>query len=208
MHSIPETLTCKEGWIRVLGIDPGTTGLGITIIDVNTLKEEKFKLVYVSTIFGNKVNYSLPTQFDDTSHTGVESRGYGLARSFKKLGELYSPHTVICEDNYLGASPDTFKQLIKSVMLLREFCNKLDIHMSYVLPNIAKEIAGANFRGSTKEDVISGIQEYKWLDSTGFDLSVLDEHSADSVAITLYRVEEIAKHYKVFPYGEQLRKQK
>lgn len=192
-----------EDTIRILGIDPGTTSMGVTIIDVNIFKIEKFKLRYVNTIFGDKVNYAVPEQFDDHDVTGVEARCYGLARSFKQLSELYLPDVVICEDNYLGASPDTFKQLIKCVNLLREFANKLDLHMSYVLPNLAKEIVGANFRGSTKEDVMHGIQSYAWLDSTGFDLSVLDDHSADSVAITLYRCEQLAKQYKVFDDGDR-----
>ncbi|UYE93517.1 RuvC-like Holliday junction resolvase [Shewanella phage FishSpeaker] len=201
MLTIPTNLITPEGWIRVLGIDPSTSNMGITMIDVNMFKEEKFKLVYVNTIYGDKVNYAIPDQFNDEDHTGVEARCYGLARAFKQLAELYSPDVVTCEDNFLGASADTFKQLIKCVNLLREYANKLDLHMSFVLPNLAKDIVGANFRGTQKEDVIRGIQTYPWLNSEGFDLTVLDEHSADSVAIALYRCEQIAKHYKVFHYG-------
>lgn len=203
MLTVPFRLTKLDGWIRVLGIDPSTSNMGVTIIDVNVTTSEKFKLVYCNTIFGDKVNYSIPDQFDDSEQTGVEARCYGLARSFKALAELYIPDTVICEDNFLGMSADTFKQLIKCVTLLREYSNKLDLHMSYVLPNLAKGIVNANFRGTTKEDVMRGIQSYSWLDSSGFDLSVLDEHSADSVAITLYQCEQIAKHYKVAQYGEE-----
>lgn len=202
MFTIPCNLIKQDGWVRVLGIDPSTNNMGISIIDVNVFQIEKFKLCYVNTIFGDKVNYDIPDQFNDEDHTGVEARCYGLARAFKQLLELYLPDVVLCEDNYLGISADTFKQLIKCVNLLREYANKLDLHMSYVLPNLAKDTVGANFRGTTKEDVMHGIQTYPWLDSTGFDLSVLDEHSADSLAITLYRCEQIAKQYKVFHYGD------
>lgn len=202
MLTIPNNLIKEEGWVRILGIDPSTSNMGISIVDVNVFQMEKFRLRYVNTIFGDKVNYLIPDQFNDEDHTGVEARCYGLARAFKQLAELYSPDVVICEDNYLGVSADTFKQLIKCVNLLREYANKLDLHMSYVLPNLAKEIVNANFRGTTKEDVIRGIQSYVWLDSTGFDLSVLDEHSADSLAITLYRCEQVAKQYKVFQDGD------
>ena len=190
-----------ENTVRVMSIDPSTTNMGVTVIDVNVREKKPFSLRYANTIFGDKVCYAIPTQYDDLSGTGVLARSYGLARAFGQLITIFGPDTAICEDNYLGASPDTYKRLIQAVALLREIANsvELPIHMSYVLPNLAKEIVGANFRGTTKDDVIKGIQEYPYLDCGDYDLSKLDEHSADSVAIGLYRCERIAKDYGVFP---------
>lgn len=179
-------------------MDPSTNCLGLTIFDINVKKPEPFKLVYANTIFGSKVNYDIPSQHDDSSFTGVEARVYGLARATGKLINLYEPESVICEDSFLGASADTFKQAIKAYGMFRQVCNEHNLHLSLVLPNIAKEIVGANFRGTTKEDVMQGIQDYKHLDSGDIDLSLLDEHSADSVAIGLYRCEVIAKDYGVY----------
>lgn len=193
---IPRT----EEWIRTIGTDPSTNRMGAAVIDVNIKERVPFVLRYVNTIHGDKVIHSIPNQFNDLADTGVLARSYGLSRALRELIELYEPDSGICEDNFLGMSALTFKQLIQAVSLYREAANnrKFYIHMSYVLPNLAKAIVGANFRGTTKDDVIKGIQSYDWLDTTGFDLSLIDEHSADALAITLYRCEQIAMNFGVF----------
>lgn len=202
MSTVPQNAIAfrMEGFVRVIGTDPSTTNMGVAVIDINVKKKEKFKLLYVNTIFGKEVLYDIPMQFNDMADTSVLARSYGLSRALRELIELYEPDTAICEDNFLGISAGTFKQLIQAVSLYREAANgkKMPVHFSYVLPNLAKAIVGANFKGTKKEDVMEGIQKYDWLDAGGWDLSNLDEHSADSLAITLYRAEQIAMDFGVF----------
>lgn len=191
--------------IRVFGEDPSTSCMGVFVVDVNIKKPEPFKLLYVNTIFGDKGLYDIPVQFDDTAGTGVMARSYAMMRSTNILVQIFEPDTAICEDNFLGMSPLTFKQLIQVVALQREAFTNNDVHLSMVLPRIAKQIVNADFPGSTKQDVLIGLMDYPWLDTGDIDLSLIDEHSADSGAITLYRCEQIAKHYGVYP-DEQLSK--
>lgn len=194
--SVPE----KDPYaIRVMGIDPSTQNMGVFVIDVDTKVCRPFKLVYANTIYGEKTLFDIPLQFDDQLETGVLARSYGLARALGTLVDIYEPDTGICEDNFLGASAKTFKQLIQFVSLVRETFNKHNVHLSYVLPNLAKDIVGANFRGTQKEDVHDGLIAYNWLDAGEIDLTVLDEHSVDAGAVTLFRCEQIANQYKVFP---------
>lgn len=185
--------------VRVLAIDPSTSCMGVSVMDVNVVRPEKFKLLYMNTIFGDKLLYDIPAQFDDRAGTGVTARSYGMARSLNVLLQIFEPDTGICEDNFLGMSPLTFKQLIQVVSLLRETFVTNDVHLSYVLPRLAKAVVGADFPGSKKEDVHKGVMDYTWLDCGEVDLTVVDEHSADSGAINLYRCEQIAKHYGVYP---------
>lgn len=200
--------------VRVIGIDPSTTNMGVCIIDVDLTVKTPYKLVYVNTIKGDKVLYDIPIQYDDTTATSVLARSYCLSRALGELLDFYTTEFVlhddgemevrqrhltgIIEDNFLGAAVLTFKQLVQFVSLAQNAYISRGIHVSSVLPNPAKDIVGANFKGSQKEDVHKGVMAYEHLDSTGFDLTVLDEHSADSVAVTLYRCEMIAKHYGVF----------
>lgn len=186
-------------WFRVMGIDPSTTNMGVAVIDVNIKNPALFKLVYANTIYGEKVCYDIPDQFDDLAATRVLARSYGLHRSLKGLVEILEPDTGICEDNFMGASPLTFKQLIQCVALIRQSFTDNEVHLSYVLPNPAKDVVGANFKGTTKDDVKAGLLKYGFLDSGEIDLSVLDEHSVDAVAVTLYRCEQLAKDYEVWP---------
>lgn len=189
-----------QEFIRVLSIDPSTTNMGVCIIDIPLLVKSKLKLVYVNTIFGEQVKYDIPTQFNDTVNgTGVLARSYGMSRALKDILNIYEPDVVICEDNFLGPSPGTFKQLIQAVSLLREACNTADkpYHLSYVLPMFAKATVGAAFKGTTKEDVKKGVIAYENLDHGDIDLETLDEHSADACAIGLYQCEMIYEDLQV-----------
>lgn len=181
--------------------------MGVTVMDVNITKPEPFKLLYMNTIFGDKALYDIPKQFDDRAGTSVAARSYAMMRSLDTLIQIFEPDTGICEDNFLGMSPLTFKQLIQVVSMLCQACSKNHLHLSYVLPRLAKQVVGADFPGSKKEDVHIGVMDYKWMDHGEINVSLADEHSADSGAITLYRCEQIARHYGVFP-DEHERKRK
>lgn len=185
--------------IRVLSIDPSTSCMGVSVFDVNVKVKEPFKLLYMNTIFGDKLLYDIPVQYDDLANTGVTARSFGMSRSMSTLIQIFEPDTGICEDNYLGPNPLTFKQLIQAVGMLREAFTMNEVHLSFVLPRLAKAVVKADFSGSKKEDVHKGVMEYKWLDAGEIDLTLADEHSADSVAIGLYRCEQIARHHGVHP---------
>ncbi len=183
--------------IRVESIDPSTTHMGICIIDVNIVKPTPFKLIYANSIHGDKVNYQIPAPYDDN---GVQARIYGLARAYRSTLDIFNPDIVICEDNFLGPDPSTFKRLIETVGLLREQTSQygLGLFMTLVLPRLAKEIVGANFKGTKKEDVLKGVLDYHHLDLNGIDITGLDDHTIDAIAINLYQCELLAKEYKVF----------
>lgn len=188
--------------VRVMGIDPSTTNMGVFVVDVDLETMRPFKLVYANTIYGEKVLYDIPEQFDDTADTSVSARSYCLARALSELIEILVPDVGICEDNFLGMSALTFKQLIQFVSQVREAFNKNGIHLSYVLPNLAKDIVGANFRGTTKDDVKKGLLAYPHLEVPDhYNLEHCDEHTVDAGAVVLYRAETLAKHYGVYHAG-------
>ena len=207
---MPEDLTVPH-LVRVIGIDPSTTNMGVCIIDVDITQRTPFKLVYLNTIKGENVLYDIPVQFDDTNGTSVLARTFGLARALGEIIDIFVTHwcdklkksfkmfvTGIIEDNFLGMSALTFKQLIQFVAMCQQSFITREIHVSSVLPNLAKAVVGANFKGTKKEDVHNGVMNYEHLDSGDIDLSVIDEHSADATAVTLYRCEILAKSYGVF----------
>ena len=188
-----------EGVCRVISLDGSTSNTGVWITDVNIVKPEPFKLVYANTIYGDKVNYDIPVQFDDTASTGLMARCYGVTRSLGILLDIYDVDTGISEDNFLGMSALTFKQLVQLNCLFRDLFFQRKVHLSYVLPNLAKAIVGVTGRGKTKDDVADGVKAYPWIDPGEFDLEAMDEHSIDAGAVGLYRCESIALNYGVFP---------
>ena len=184
---------------RVMGIDPSTRNMGVTVIDVDLFVSRPFELMYGNTIYGDKCLYDIPAQFDDQEETGVAARSFGLARSLGFLIGLYQPDWIICEDNYLQVNPGTFKQLIQFVSLVTEQCRLHRKYVSYVLPNLAKGIVGANFKGTQKEDVRAGLLKYNWLNPGKVELALLDEHSVDAGVVGLWGAEQLAKRYGVYP---------
>lgn len=191
--------------IRLVSVDPSTTNMGIAVIDVNIVEEEKFKLVHVGTIFGDKVDYHDKPNYDERP---AMKRSYGLAKAYKDILEIFEPNVAIVEDNFLGRSADTYKQLITAVCLLRQATKEYDprMYLMNILPNIAKAVVDANFKGTQKEDVLHGLEKYPHLDFNGFDLSLLDDHSTDAIAIGLWLSELIAKDYRVFGSWKKIAK--
>jgi len=187
---------------RVISTDQSTSCTGVSVFDVNLVRPEPFKLLYMNTIFGDKLLYDIPVQFDDLGSTKVMARSWAMARSLNMLIQVFEPDMGIGEDNFLGASPETFKNLIKLTEILRGPFVENDVHLSLVLPRLAKAVVGADFKGSEKKDVHIGLMKYPYLDANGIDLSIVDEHSADSGAIGLWRCEKLARDHGVF-IGDQ-----
>lgn len=183
----------EDGWIRSIAIDPSTSRMGMSVIDVNLAETALFKLQWVETIHGDKMEHFESTNYDDDG--AVQSRIHGLSKSYRQILDFFNPTIVACEDNFLGASPDTFKRLIEAVSLLRIETEDYGhgLYMVNIPPRVAKETVGANFRGTQKEDVTKGIKAYPNIDLNGHDLDVLDEHSIDAIAINLTICERVAK---------------
>lgn len=182
-------------------MDQSTSCMGVSVFDVNLVKPAPFDLRYMNTIHGDKLLYDIPAQFDDLASTKVLARSYGMARSLNMLIQVFEPDMGIGEDNFLGMSALTFKQLIQLTEILRKPFVENGVHLSLVLPRLAKAVVNADFKGSTKEDVRIGLVNYKHMNTNGIDLSIVDEHSSDSGAIGLWRCEKIARDHGVFPDG-------
>lgn len=187
----------KENKVRILSIDPSTSFMGVSILDVDAITPNNFGLLYCRTIQGENVNhYPKENNNDD----GVLARINGLCRALQELIEIYEPDEVICEDNYQGRNVSTFKTLVTVMSMLKQATIEKKLYFDTVYPNIAKDVVGANFRGTTKEDVMKGVMEFKYLDviNKNIDLSKLDEHSADSVAIGLYKCIKVSKYFNTY----------
>lgn len=181
--------------LRLISIDPSTSHMGVCVIDVNIKEDKPFDLVYVNTIHGDRVNFGVPYAFDDNGK--AQSRIFGLVRAYKELISIYEPNFSICEDNFLGLDPSAYKRLIEVVSHLKMASyTHANLSMFFVLPNLAKAIVGANFRGTKKEDVAKGILGYPDLNLGEYDINALDDHSTDAIVIGLYLAEKVAEEYR------------
>ncbi|UOX39580.1 putative crossover junction endodeoxyribonuclease [Aeromonas phage ZPAH34] len=168
--------------IKIMGIDPGTRSLGLAALEVSIHKKGPFKLIYADTILGDYNTYGVRA---DGEHQVFAK---GLTRAYSHVFDLIEPNVVGCEDNFLGLNPASFKRLIEVVSYFNIYTttNKKDTPFKLILPRLGKQIVGADFRGSEKEDVKKGLSKCSFLDLNGFDLDLLSEHAHDAILMSLY----------------------
>lgn len=177
--------------IKIMGIDPGTSWLGVALLQVNTKKKEPFKLLFVDSYRGDLTDFNIR---EDTPH---QTKAKGLLRSYEYLLEHLEPDIISCEDNFLELSPSSFKRLIEVVTMMSYHTVKElpEVPFHLALPRLTKQIIDVDFRGSTKEDVKEGLKNYHFLDLNGFDLDSLTEHANDAILLALYEAVQLYKSY-------------
>lgn len=181
---------------RVVSIDPGTETMGVSLLELDpiTLKQS---FVEAFTMRGSVLNYYWGNVLHDGD--GRDSRLIALEQQLVSYFQYAQPHMVVYEDNYLGASPQSFKALIEACMCIKHAIWKFNPYLaSYTIkPNQAKSIVNAiPRRGMSQEErkelVRQGLMRYQPLQVPPHILAALDEHSVDSVAIGAYALQEIA----------------
>lgn len=168
--------------LKFLGIDPGITNLGVGALELDCYEKKPFKLLYADTLMGDHNDFGV--REDNPSQTKAK----GLTRAYGHVFDMVDPDIVVCEDNFLGLNPSSFKRLIEVVSYFNIYTvtNKKDTPFKLVLPRLAKHVVGADFKGSTKDDVTIGLKKCPFLDLNGFDLDKLTEHANDAILLALY----------------------
>ena len=168
--------------VRILGIDPGITNLGVAALEVDCYEKKPFKLTYADTLQGEHNEFGV--RVDNPSQT----RAKGLTRAYGHVFDMVDPTMVACEDNFLGVNPASFKRLIEVVSYFNIYTvtNKKDTPFKLILPRLAKQIVGVDFRGTTKDDVTAGLKKCQFLDLNGVNIDLLTEHANDAILLALY----------------------
>lgn len=176
---------------RVMGIDPGTTTLGISVIEWGFV-ERSF---LVQTAFTVKVLDTAPAWQSTAEYHG--NRYARLRQLHAQVGMAlrdYQPHAVCCEAPFKGRFVQSFAALTECVSVIRTAVYEHNPHlpMEMVDPNTAKLAAGAQLKrgGDQKQIVVDALaqrRDIRW----GVDMASLDEHSIDSVAVGLHYLQSI-----------------
>lgn len=181
---------------RVVSIDPGTETMGVSLLELDPITLQQ-SFVEAFTMRGSVLNYYWGNVLHDGD--GRDSRLIALEQQLVSYFQYAQPHMVVYEDNYLGASPQSFKALIEACMCIKHAIWKFNPYLaSYTIkPNQAKSIVNAiPRRGMSQEErkelVRQGLMRYRPLQVPPHILAALDEHAVDSVAIGAYALQEIA----------------
>lgn len=182
--------------LRVVSIDPGTETMGVSLLGLDPITLNQ-SFMEAFTMRGSVVNY----YWGNVLYDGFarDSRLLALEDQLVNYFQRVQPHVVVYEDNYLGASPQSFKALIEACMCIKHAIWRYNPYLeSYaVKPNQAKSTVNAiPKRGmdqhTRKELVRQGLMAYPILRVPPEILMCLDEHSVDSVAIGAYALQELS----------------
>lgn len=196
--------------MKILGIDPGITHLGAAVIELDIENKNPFQLLYADSYRGELNDFDLRPDVPN------QTKAKGLLRSFEYLVNRFEPDVIIVEDNFLGggrfglsSNPASFKRLIEVVTMMSFLVHreKPGIPFHTVLPRLAKQIVGADFSGSTKDDVTIGLKQYDFLHLNQINLDNLTEHANDAILIALYECVQIYQSLQWLDKNANVRKE-
>lgn len=170
---------------RVVTIDPGTDTLGIsvgefesgcdvlTILDCYTIKTERLVRRHYEHI--------------RTSHGDRYAKLVALRNAVLDYFMAWKPDFVCCEGSYLGSHASAYASGVEIQSVIRDALFKYNPQavLNVIDPARVKKSIGAKGNNGDKGLVRTQLMSRKVLDSK-VDLSMLDEHSLDSIAISCY----------------------
>lgn len=180
---------------RIVSIDPGTETMGVALTGIHPITLEQ-SFIEARTMRGSVVNYYWGNVLHDGD--GRDSRLLGLEDQLVNYFMYARPHMVVFEDNYLGASPQSFKALVEACMCIKHAVWRYNPYMPSftITPNQAKSTVDAipkrgMDKDQRKELVRQGLMRYTPLVVPPAILAMLDEHSVDAVAIGAHALEAV-----------------
>lgn len=178
---------------RIIGIDPGSTTLGVSVIeyDIKTLAIVK---TYSTTLNASKVPLN---KHDVESHSDRYARIFKLSEMLLELFLKLRPNFIITESPFLKKRfPLTFAVLTEVVFAIRIAVKRYDPlqKLELVDPPTAKKAVGAKTvkggdQKSPVHDALRLLLAILFFDPNRSIASFeeLDEHSIDSMAVAYYK---------------------
>lgn len=168
---------------RVMSIDPGSTSLGLAILDINCATLE-IKLVHVYTFHIDVVVKYGYGNFEFLF--GIHAARLAAIRDIiTNMAFQWHVDDVTSEAPYMGRFPRAFEVLTQCMCYIR---NGLSVYygdrpLVTFDPATVKSCVGVKGTSSDKLAVANALLYLPRLDITGFDISTLDEHSTDAIAV-------------------------
>ena len=172
----------EETTVIIVGIDPGVSNLGYSALSYDLVTGE-IKLIEVNTFVTDKLLRTKPWLADK-----LGERYAKLEILEEKLVEVFgrhSPASVCSEAPYLGRFPQAFAALTECLYMERKALlrHSTEMFLFSIDPSTVKRCVGVNGKSSDKKDMTNALKALKEIDTSGWDLDSLDEHSIDAIAV-------------------------
>lgn len=173
-----------DNMVRIVGVDPGTSHLGLAVLDWEWGTDQA-EVVWASTVHVKDATH----ESDFTESCGKrDKRMEQLEAAWEEFLELVGGTFFITETPFMLRSKlSAYESGVELQKMLRTGLWKK--HPQKVLhginPIMVKSFVGVVAKGTTKEDMAAAVQKL-YANHTLVDLSVLDEHSIDGIAVANY----------------------
>lgn len=184
--------------LRVMGIDPGTDTLGVSVLDV-CLATNRVSIIDAKTYSGSALSKDLFPHLR-TIHGDKYGRLKAHELNLYWIIEGYGPHEVISESPYMGSFASTYGALLQCLMCINNALMAYDWRMPLLLvdPASVKKNIGVNGKSGDKslmtKAVLSLIQTGALHNPNNIDIEALDEHSIDSIAVAYVRTRYVVEN--------------
>lgn len=168
--------------IKIVGIDPGTTSLGLTVISIDPYTYQ------INSINANTyLAKNLPTynKYLSSVHGDLMARVSAYKEFLVDLFREIKPSLIGSESPFFYRThPGAYGPLVETLAAIREavwiYDNNLPLFT--VPPSNVKQAIGAK-GNAKKEDMIIALSNFKPFNLDQSFINQLDEHSIDSIAV-------------------------
>lgn len=183
--------------LRILSIDPGTQNLGVSFAIAN-LGNKTFEVINVETIDINRI-VNVINQDKVESYTKYGVMVDCVYDLIANLLIQYQPDWVICESPYMNSRfPLPYALLTLCTQTINRAVYNFHPRLAFTLidPASVKKNIGVKGNSSDKTAVLNAVLNQPMIYSK-LDLSIIDEHSSDAIAIGYYGFIDYLKTYKL-----------
>lgn len=172
--------------IRIMACDPGTTTLGLSLIEVDIDNFEELPRV----VWSDTISVKNPRVEDDLFliDGGRKWRVEEIQKQMIEVIEFAQPSFFITETPFFRRGKmSAYESGVELQTMIHEAVRSLSLTTKVygINPISVKHYIGVDHIGTGKEEVRQAVLEV-FKDHTDIDLSVLDEHSIDSIAVGHY----------------------
>jgi len=181
----------SDNIFRIFGIDPGSDNLGISILDVNLITG-KVNVEHAETFTGNKMVKRWQHIADIYGNKGAKL--YGQREVLRKEFVKWQPHAVVVERPFVGRFANAIIALSECMAGIREslICYNYNVPLDTIDPPTVKLSVGVKGNSKDKELMRVAIRTLKNATySLSSDITTLDEHSCDAIAVAYWRYLEL-----------------
>lgn len=168
---------------RVLSIDPGSTNLGMAVLEINHFTNH-VKVIHVTTFLVDNVVRHAFSNYEFIYGTSA-ARLYAIGELVYSMCNAWGIDDVASEAPYMGRFPRAFEVLTYCMATIKAALVRYygDRPLVVYDPASVKVAMGVRGNSSDKQAIAIALTKQPYLDLNGFDINHLDEHSTDSIAV-------------------------